>query len=130
MYVISKDFSFSAAHQLDHLPESHQCHRLHGHNYKVRVYLVKQNLDMDGFVRDYGELKRVKEYLDQNLDHRNLNEALHGEVPYTTAECLAYYLFYLFRYRLNLFEILAVGVSETDSTWAWFSENDNIVFGF
>ena len=37
MYIISKEYHFSASHQLHDLPEDHPCHRLHGHNYVVEV---------------------------------------------------------------------------------------------
>ena len=39
MYRISKEFHFSASHQLTDLPADHQCARLHGHNYIVVVEL-------------------------------------------------------------------------------------------
>ena len=32
MFEIRKQFTFSAAHQLDHLPKDHPCSRIHGHN--------------------------------------------------------------------------------------------------
>ncbi len=63
-YTITKEFAFSASHQLEGLPPEHQCARLHGHNYKVVVVLESDNLNGVGFVRDYGELKQVKEYID------------------------------------------------------------------
>jgi len=62
MYLISKEFHFSASHQLDYLPESHQCARLHGHNYIVVVELASESLNDDGFVRDYTELSLFKDY--------------------------------------------------------------------
>lgn len=39
MFRITKEFHFSASHQLTGLPEDHQCARLHGHNYIVEVEL-------------------------------------------------------------------------------------------
>ncbi|HUM68046.1 MAG TPA: 6-carboxytetrahydropterin synthase, partial [Chloroflexota bacterium] len=39
MYTISKQFHFSASHQLNGLPLEHQCARLHGHNYEVELIL-------------------------------------------------------------------------------------------
>ncbi|RWP82168.1 MAG: 6-carboxytetrahydropterin synthase QueD, partial [Mesorhizobium sp.] len=39
MFHISKEFHFSASHQLTSLPPNHQCARLHGHNYVVVVQL-------------------------------------------------------------------------------------------
>jgi 6-pyruvoyltetrahydropterin/6-carboxytetrahydropterin synthase len=127
MYLISKEFTFSAAHQLSHLPETHQCHRLHGHNYIVRVYLAQGYLDDRGFVKDYGELESVQKYLKETLDHRNLNEVWGVK---TTAEKIAEELFYIFRHRFGISQLVAVGVSETSKTWAWYSENDNIIFSF
>ncbi|MFI6697695.1 6-pyruvoyl trahydropterin synthase family protein [Streptomyces sp. NPDC050509] len=51
---ISKEFHFSASHQLDGLPEDHPCGRLHGHNYVVALELSAptDGLDTTGFVRD------------------------------------------------------------------------------
>ena len=58
MFSISKRFSFSASHQLGHLPEGHPCARLHGHNYDVEVEIQSPCLDDRGFCQvDYGELK-------------------------------------------------------------------------
>ncbi|HBX20870.1 MAG TPA: 6-pyruvoyl tetrahydrobiopterin synthase, partial [Porphyromonadaceae bacterium] len=64
MYKISKEFSFSAAHQLKGLPDDHPCSRLHGHNYVVRIHLRSEKLSENGFVRDYNDLKPVKSYID------------------------------------------------------------------
>jgi len=113
MYCISKEFHFSAAHQLSHLPEGHPCKRLHGHNYIVEMVLESEALDHRGFVTDYNELRTVKEYIDAYLDHRNLNDVL--DRP-TTAENLARHLFDRFA---GEFPTLAeVRVSETPKTWA------------
>ena len=67
MFTITKEFAFSASHQLSRLPESHQCARLHGHNYVVRVELSAPALDANNFVRDYGELAELKRYIDDTL---------------------------------------------------------------
>lgn len=76
MYEISKTFTFDAAHSLPHLPESHKCHRLHGHTYSVTFYLRAPDLDEDSFVVDYGDLKLIKIFIDDFVDHRNLNDVL------------------------------------------------------
>lgn len=88
MYTITKEFHFSASHQLTHLPPEHQCARLHGHNYIVEVELCAPELDADGFVLDYGALKEFQRQIDTTLDHRHLNEVL-GSAEATTAEALA-----------------------------------------
>ncbi|MEM8542230.1 MAG: 6-carboxytetrahydropterin synthase QueD [Pseudomonadota bacterium] len=115
MFRISKEFHFSASHQLDHLEDSHQCARLHGHNYIVVVELQAKSLDTDGFVRDYQELKLLKAYIDQNFDHQHLNDIL--DVP-TTAENLAKHFFDWCQSRWP--ETSCVRVSETPKTWAEF----------
>ena len=113
-FTISKEFAFSAAHSLAGVPVGHPCARLHGHNYVVRVELSTPFVDRVGFVRDYRELAPVKAYIDDQLDHRNLNDALDGLNP--TAENLARHLFDLFKPAIP--ELSAVAVSETPKTWA------------
>lgn len=112
-YTITKEFHFSAAHQLDGLPDSHKCARLHGHNYIVVVELASFVLDDNGFVVDYGDLQPIKNYIDNVLDHRNLNDIL--DVP-TTAENLARHLFLICASIWP--QTVAVRVSETPKTWA------------
>lgn len=123
MYRISKEFTFSASHQLTHLPGDHQCARLHGHNYKVIVQLKSNSLDKNGFVMDYGLLWVCKRYIDEQLDHRHLNDVLRSSQA-TTAENLAKHLHGVFDALLfgnTGFSILeCVGVSETDKTMAWY----------
>lgn len=72
MYRISKAFAFSASHRLGHLPDGHPCARLHGHNYAVEVDLESALLNGDSFVRDYGELRALQDFIDNTLDHRHL----------------------------------------------------------
>lgn len=118
MYRIAKRFEFSASHQLTHLAAEqpdHQCARLHGHNYVVELELEARTLNGRGFVRDYGELAPVKQYVDGALDHRHLNDVL-GAPELTTAENLAHFLFAQFAPLYP--ELVAVRVSETPKTWA------------
>lgn len=116
MFRIMKEFHFSASHQLHHLPADHQCARLHGHNYIVVVELAGDRLNTDGFVRDYHDLKPLKDYIDQQFDHRHLNDVL-GE-RLTTAENLAQHFYDWCKARFP--ETAAVRVSETPKTWAEF----------
>lgn len=113
MFIISKQFNFSASHQLAGLPEDHPCSRLHGHNYVVEIEL-RGTLTAVGFVRDYRELDAVKQFLDGRFDHRHLNDALPGINP--TAENIALFLFN--RFSAEYPELAAVRVSETPKTWA------------
>ncbi len=113
MFRISKEFHFSASHRLSHLPPDHQCFRLHGHNYIVVVELAAPELNADAFVRDYHELKPLKDYVDGTFDHRHLDDIL--DVP-STAENLAKHFYDWCKARWP--ETVSVKVSETPKTWA------------
>jgi 6-pyruvoyltetrahydropterin/6-carboxytetrahydropterin synthase len=113
MYRISKEFHFSASHQLAHLDYDSPCKNLHGHNYRVELVLERSELNEDGFVRDYGELEPFRSFIDEKLDHRHLNDVMDGV---TSAENIARWLY---EFSSGLWpEVVAVRVSETPKTWA------------
>ncbi|WP_259782231.1 6-carboxytetrahydropterin synthase QueD [Aestuariispira ectoiniformans] len=114
MFRISKEFHFSASHQLKGLPEDHPCARLHGHNYIVVVELESEALNHVGFVRDYRELGPLKSYIDDELDHRHLNDVLGDDQ--VTAELMAKHLYDWCKAIWP--ETSAVRISETPKTWA------------
>ncbi len=114
MYTISKEYHFSASHQLLHLPESHPCSRMHGHNYVVIVELASETLNEVGFVRDYRELDDLKRYIDDTLDHHHLNDIL-GDNN-VTAEQIAKHLYDWCKSRWE--EVTAVKIKETPRTTA------------
>jgi 6-pyruvoyltetrahydropterin/6-carboxytetrahydropterin synthase len=113
MYIIRKEFAFSASHVLAHLPPEHPCSNLHGHNYVVTVELRNMAVDYIGFVTDYRALEPIKKYIDSTLDHRHLNDVI-GFNP--TAENLAYHLY--MRFNGAFPNLNAVEVSETPKTTA------------
>ena len=111
MYRISKQFSFSASHVLDHLPADHPCARVHGHNYLVTMHLKSETLDRYGFVKDYKSLKFVKRLIDETLDHQHLNDKM--SVP-PTSENIARFLYD--QLKPDISELYALEVSETPQT--------------
>jgi len=117
MFTISKEFHFSASHILHGLPEGHQCGRLHGHNYIVIVELEAHQLNKVGFVQDYGELAPIKKYIDENWDHRHLNDVLKFQ---PSAELMAQHIYKLFKKDFPL--ISAISVKETPKTIATYRE--------
>ena len=117
MFIIRKEFHFSASHVLAHLPEEHPCSRMHGHNYVVTVELgVNKSKDLNeaGFVQDYRELDPIKKYIDDTLDHRHLNDVFPDMNP--SAEYLALRLFTLFKPMFK--KLRAIEVCETPKTVA------------
>lgn len=116
MYRISKQFNFSASHQLLNLPDDHPCARMHGHNYVVEIELQAKTLNQYGFVRDYNDLDALKQFIDETLDHRHLNDVLkHND---TTAEKLAKFIYDWAKVQWS--EVTEVRVSETPKTWACY----------
>lgn len=113
-YTIGKTFGFAAGHHLPQLPEEHKCHRPHGHNYSVTVELSSGALDPTGFVLDYAGLDVFRGYLDQRLDHRNLNDVF--TFP-PTAEMLARHLYDVAEELIGGM-VSAVRVEETPNTFA------------
>lgn len=122
-YRIAKRFSFSASHQLTHLPPGHPCANLHGHNYEVTIELAAYQLDSRGFVVDYREVdEAVGRYIQTTFDHKHLNDVL-GSSEGTTAENLAALIF---RFAEGVCPAVeAVRVSETPKTWAEFRRGVN-----
>lgn len=114
MFEIRKKFTFSASHQLTHLPSDHQCARLHGHNYEVEVVLASEVLNENGFVVDYGDLSLFREYLDTFFEHRHLNAIF----KFPTAEVIAQ-AFYD-KCKAWWPQTVEVRVSETPKTWALY----------
>lgn len=72
MYELMIETSFSAAHQLRGYDG--RCERLHGHNWRVNVYVTSEKLNEIGLAIDFLELKRITEDILGPLDHYNLNE--------------------------------------------------------
>lgn len=117
MYTITKDYAFSASHQLAGLPEDHQCARMHGHNIVVRVTLASPTLDEVGFVLDYGQMAPLGEWLDAEFDHRHLNDTVDFN---PTAENFSRHIFETV--ESWGWPVVKVEWSETPKTWAAYTK--------
>jgi 6-pyruvoyltetrahydropterin/6-carboxytetrahydropterin synthase len=111
---ISQAFRFEAAHRLPNVPETHRCHRLHGHSYRVELVLSGPIDPRTGFVVDFFEVEAAFAPLLQALDHRCLNEVQGLENP--TAEHIAIWIWQ--RVKAKLPQLAAVKVYETADCWA------------
>jgi 6-pyruvoyltetrahydropterin/6-carboxytetrahydropterin synthase len=87
VYEISKDFLFSAAHQIRF--HGGKCERLHGHNWRVRVHVRSSELNRIGMVVDFADLQRLVAEIGARFDHRNVNEVAPFDELNTTAENIA-----------------------------------------
>ncbi len=72
MFELRVRTHFAAAHQLTMVGS--KCENLHGHNWKVEVYITGKRLNKAGVLVDFGEIKRLVRGIMQELDHRFLNE--------------------------------------------------------
>ena len=72
MYEVMIEEEFSAAHALRGYRG--KCENLHGHNWKVEVYVRGEQLDGVGMLVDFKELKSATRRVMKYLDHQNLNE--------------------------------------------------------
>jgi 6-pyruvoyltetrahydropterin/6-carboxytetrahydropterin synthase len=89
---IWKEFTFEAAHKLPHLPDDHKCTRLHGHSFRVRVYVAGEPDPELGWVVDFANIKKAFEPILEQLDHYYLNEIEGLENP--TSEVLAKWIWH------------------------------------
>jgi 6-pyruvoyltetrahydropterin/6-carboxytetrahydropterin synthase len=81
MYELKVITSFSAAHQLREFEGA--CENLHGHNWKVEIYVTSETLSDAGIVIDFRVLKKHVKTVMAGLDHKFLNdlEAFKEENP-------------------------------------------------
>jgi 6-pyruvoyltetrahydropterin/6-carboxytetrahydropterin synthase len=116
MLTISKEFHFSASHQLFGLEKEHPCGRIHGHNYIIRVFL-RGEPNLVGFIQDYGELEPIKKWINENLDHRHLNEVFDFQ---PSVEHMSRHIYQLFKKDFPL--LYAIEISETPKTNCRYEE--------
>ncbi len=91
MYELKITTQFAAAHRLDNFYG--KCEALHGHNWKVEVYLLGERLDEAGLLKDFGVVKARTNDILQEVDHKYLNELPAFSHQNPSSENLARYLF-------------------------------------
>jgi 6-pyruvoyltetrahydropterin/6-carboxytetrahydropterin synthase len=87
---IFKEFTIEAAHWLPNVPAGHKCGRLHGHSFHIEIYASGPLDSHLGWVADFAEIKAAFKAIEDQLDHRCLNEVVGLENP--TSENLARWL--------------------------------------
>jgi len=88
-YTVYKEAEFSAAH---YLRDYHGiCERVHGHNYRVRVYVGADELDTEGIVVDFVVVKEALQRVCDRFDHTLINDIAPFDELTPTVEHLAQY---------------------------------------
>lgn len=109
--IIAKEFVFDAAHRL--INHSGKCKNLHGHTYRLRVF-VNGEVNNEGFVMDFSELNKVvKENVLNLLDHNYLNNII--ENP--TAENIVFWIWNQLKNCVSLYEI-----------WLWETPTSLVIY--
>ncbi len=113
--------SFASAHRLREYEGD--CERLHGHNYKVEVSVMAEELDSIGIVMDFRELKRILNEIMDSLDHHYLNELDAFTERNPSAENIAMHIHGLFKAQLVApVQMHEVVVWENDRSCVIYSE--------
>ena len=71
MFTISRQFTFCYAHRLQ--GHSGKCAQLHGHNGTAKIELQTGQLNSQGMVIDFIDVKNlIGNWIDETLDHRTI----------------------------------------------------------
>lgn len=106
---IWREFTFEAAHLLPNVPDGHKCKRLHGHSYRVRVYVEGEPDAELGWIIDFADISEACEPVRRRLDHYYLNEIEGLQNP--TSEALVRWIWV--RLKPDLPILSRIEVSET-----------------
>ena len=99
MFTVFKDFSFAAAHAVR--GHTRGCQNLHGHNYRVRVFLSARELDELGMVLDFADIKATVQEIAGPFDHAVINDLPPFDTINPTAELISRYVFEEMERRLG-----------------------------
>ncbi len=116
MYELMVETHFSSAHQLRGYQGA--CERLHGHNWKVQVYVLAEKLNELDIGIDFHELKKMTEEVLAPLDHSFLNEIFPFTEKNPSSENIAKWLYDSLRKKIDDDDIHLSGVTVWESETA------------
>ena len=88
--IVFKEFTFDAAHFLPNVPANHKCRNIHGHTYRLMVFLEGEIDPKYGWVMDFAQLKDTVVSVVSITDHCLLNDIKGLENP--TCELIAVWI--------------------------------------
>ena len=91
MFTLNIHQEFSSAHRLREYRG--KCEALHGHNWKVDVFVGSPKLNKIGIVADFKDLKAALHKILEELDHAYLNDLPYFSKHNPTSENIAKYIF-------------------------------------
>ncbi len=90
MYELKVVTKFAAAHQLTMVGS--KCENMHGHNWKIEVYVKGQKTDEAGVLVDFGIIKKHVREIMSMLDHKYLNELEYFQQSQPSSENIAFFV--------------------------------------
>jgi 6-pyruvoyltetrahydropterin/6-carboxytetrahydropterin synthase len=91
MFEVSVEETFAAGHALRGYRG--KCENVHGHNYRVELTIVGEELDKIGLLVDFVEVKRLIHGVVDRLDHRFINDLAPFDEINPSAENIAKYFY-------------------------------------
>lgn len=121
-YELNKDMNFAAAHFIDH-ESAGKCQNVHGHTYFANVTIVGNELQDNGFLVNFQELKQL---VHGEYDHTLMNNNdFNNEEPST--EVVAKTIYKNIEQALKKYDndpkVLQVIVRETPTSYVTYKEN-------
>lgn len=122
MFELSVEVSFSAAHQLRGYKG--KCENMHGHNWKVQISVMSEELNDIDLVLDFHDLKRMAREVIAPLDHAFLNDIFPFTEKNPSSENMAKWIFDSMKKKIsdNAIRVSAVTVWESDTASATYYE--------
>jgi len=117
---IYKEFMFESAHKLPNVVEGHKCGRLHGHSFKVSIFVSGPVGETTGWIIDYGDMKKAFQPIWDQLDHHYLNDIPGLENP--TSEVMAKWIWQQLKPKLP--ELSKVLINETCTSGCVYKGED------
>ena len=123
-YQLKVVTEFASAHTLRDYPGA--CSRMHGHNWKVELEAVANQLDAIGMGVDFKVMKQAANAVGDELDHRYLNDLEPFKDVNPTAENIAAYMFKEISARINsdAIKVTALTLWETERACVRYSEEN------
>lgn len=122
MFKLKIITGFNAAHQLREYKG--KCENIHGHNWRVEVEVIAENLNEIGIAIDFKELKEITETVVSELDHTFINQI----TPFTeinpSSENIARWIYMCLRDKLTdkTVKLHSVTVWESEDASATYME--------
>ena len=122
MYELKIITHMACAHQLREFEG--RCENLHGHNWKIEVFVTGDELEPNGILIDFKRIKSVTEKVIDELDHKFLNDLEYFKGVNPSSENIARYIFKALGYALNSNNVRVSRVTawESDNACASYTE--------